>query len=955
MKTKLNETQFKAIKHEKGPLLVVAGAGTGKTRVITERIKYLIEHKSVKPSEILALTFTDKAAGEMVERTGDVMPLGYEEPWIYTFHSFADRVLRAEGIEIGLDPSYKLLSSSEQWILLRKNIFKMGISYFRPLGNPTKFISDVLKFISRFQDEDISAQDLEDFVSTNLKNYDEIEQTRWKELALIYKEYTRLKLERSRLDFGDLITWTIRLFKERPNILKKYQRQFKHILVDEFQDTNYSQYVMIKLLFPQGVQKNSERSLIVVGDDSQSIYKFRGAAISNILEFKKDYPQAEMLTLLENYRSSQAILDAAYKLIQNNNPDTLEATLGISKELVGQISKVIIKPQIIQLDTLENEAEFVTDKIYEVLAKEPQYTYKDIAILARANNHLEPFLLNLRQHGVPYQLVGNRGLYDREEIRDVIALLKIIVDPGDAISLYRVLNISTLEIPYSEITRLLALSKNKRVGLWETVKESENEFVLNFVKVLEKFQQNITKVTTVEYVHSLVHSVKYLDQFTEDETIENQLAIKNLDIFLNIVKKFEINFHQDFKEYPTVVDLLEFLELMLEASDNPAQAEIEDIDTVNLMTVHASKGTEYPVVFVVNMVSDRFPTRNKSDAIEIPNELIKETLPIGDAHIQEERRLFYVALTRAKKYLFATLGKDYGGKREKMPSGFLNEIGLKIEPTEIEQEKGPQQTLFGATSGFRETKATKITNFIPNFLSYSQIDSYLNCPLQYKYKYVLRIPTLPSHALSFGTTIHDTLRDFHTKLMFEKTVTLKELLQMYEKNWQPLGYLNEEHRKIRYESGKKLLENYYKKTKNDTPGYIALEKSFNIKIDGIRFYGRIDRIDTIDNAKNNEVEIIDYKTGNAKTQKDVDKDMQVAIYAIGAKEGLGYEPKKLSLYFLEEGIKLTTTRSEKDLEETKAQLRQVVNEIKAGKFVHTPGMHCNWCDFKAICPFVYKG
>ena len=212
MKPKLNTKQIKAIRHKDGALLVVAGAGTGKTRVITERIKYLIERKSVKPSEILALTFTDKAAGEMVERTGDVMPLGYEEPWIYTFHSFADRVLRTEGIEIGLDPSYKLLSSSEQWILLRKNIFKMGISYFRPLGNPTKFISDVLKFISRLQDEDISAQDLEDFVSANLKNYDEIEQTRWKELTLIYKEYTRLKLERSRLDFGDLITWTIRLF-----------------------------------------------------------------------------------------------------------------------------------------------------------------------------------------------------------------------------------------------------------------------------------------------------------------------------------------------------------------------------------------------------------------------------------------------------------------------------------------------------------------------------------------------------------------------------------------------------------------------------------------------------------------------------------------------------------------------------------------------------------------------
>lgn len=318
MSIKLNPEQKKAVEHKTGPILVVAGAGTGKTRVIAQRVKHLIEKEKIEPKEILALTFTEKAAGEMLERVDDVMPLGYEEPWVNTFHSFADRLLRIEGLEIGLDPSFKILSGPEQWILFRKNLFRFNLKYFRPLGNPTKFISAILKFISRLQDENISPKEFEDFAK-DFKG-DKEERERWLELANTYKTYEELKIENSVMDFGDLIIWTLRLFNERPNLLKKYQKQFKHVMVDEFQDTNHAQYELIKLLCKK--ETLDDRSLLVVGDDSQSIYKFRGAAISNILEFMEDYPEAELISLLKNYRSTQEILDPAYKLIQNNNPDT---------------------------------------------------------------------------------------------------------------------------------------------------------------------------------------------------------------------------------------------------------------------------------------------------------------------------------------------------------------------------------------------------------------------------------------------------------------------------------------------------------------------------------------------------------------------------------------------------------------------------------------------------------
>jgi DNA helicase II / ATP-dependent DNA helicase PcrA len=944
-KIKLNASQKKAVEFDVGPLLVVAGAGTGKTRVIAQRVKHLIQKEGVKPKEILALTFTEKASGEMLGRVDDVMPLGYEEPWINTFHSFADRLLKAEGIEVGLDPSYKILSSPQQWILFRKNLFKFELEYFRPLGNPTKFISAILKFISRLQDENISVEEFKKFADDF--DGDSDEKKRWMELASTYEMYQQLKIKDSVLDFGDLITWSIKLFVERPNILKKYQKQFKHVLVDEFQDTNHAQYELVKLLGSANALE--DRSLLVVGDDSQSIYKFRGAAISNILEFQKDYPKADMVTLLKNYRSSQEILDPAYKLIQNNNPDTLEVKLGISKELVSQVKAVSNKPQVVQLDILETEVDFVVKKILEILAEESEFTYKDFAILARANSHLDPFVFALRKYGLPYQLVGNRGLYDREEVRDVLALLKVVVDPRDNISLYRVLNIDSLNIPGEIISNILSETRYKKVTMWDIVKDHPVPSVQNFYKQIREFQDRITKSTPSEFVFYVVNSIQYIGQFLKEETIENQMCIKNLDLFLNQAKGFEISFKMDTKEMPTVVDFVDYVDLLIEAGDNPAQAELQDYDTINLMTVHASKGLEFPVVFMVNLIGGRFPTRNRKDMIDLPDDVIKETLPVGDAHIQEERRLFYVGMTRAEKYLFLTNAKNYGGKRETRPSGYIEETGIKaVEMTGDDLTKDKDQVgLFGVESGFREPKAEKIKSFTPRFLSYSQVNTYKTCPLRYKYSYVLNIPQPSNNAFSFGNTIHNTLRDFHSKLAFEG-VTLDQFIEMYETNWEPVGYDSEEHRAAQFEHGKKLLEKYYEQNKDSKIKPIGLEKSFNVRIAGTKFFGRIDRVDPLPGGG---VEIIDYKTGKPKTQEQVDKEDQVTFYAIGAKEALGYEPKKLSFYFVESGEKISTTRSEEDFKKAKEVAVKVTEKIKSGSFEASPGFQCGWCAYKDICPF----
>lgn len=301
-----------------------------------------------------------------------------------------------------------------------------------------------------------------------------------------------------------------------------------------------------------------------------------------------------------------------------------------------------------------------------------------------------------------------------------------------------------------------------------------------------------------------------------------------------------------------------------------------------------------------------------------------------------------------------TYAKDYGGRREAVPSGYIGETGIKAQPADKIAER-KQETLFGAQSGFRTAMAQEPHKFQPYSLSYSQIDMYTTCPLQYKYAYILRIPTLPNSALTFGSTIHDTLRDYHTKKSFGEKVTYDDLMDLYQKNWQPLGYLDADHRAARFEDGKEILRRYYEANNEINFRHLALERIFNIKIDGTKFTGRIDRMDAIGEPGSKKVEIIDYKTGKTKTQKEVDKDDQVTVYAIAAKEAFGLDAEKLSLYFVEDNQKITTTRTPEQLQEKKQEILEIVQKMKIGEFEATPGMHCEWCDFKLICPKAFKG
>ena len=327
----LNKDQLKAIRHGKGPLLIIAGAGTGKTTVITERIKYLISSKKAKASEVLALTFTQKAAFEMEERVDKIVPYGYTQMYISTFHSFCDRVLRDEALHIGLDSHYILMTEAETLMFLKNNIFKFKLDYFRPAGNPNKFLNGLLVHFNRLKDEDVEPNNYYRWAQNKKLKIKEQKDEIKKNIELVeaYKRYEGLKVKEGVMDFADLISNTLKLFRTRKNILKQYQQKFKYILVDEFQDTNIVQNQLVLLL------AGKKANLTVVADDDQSIYKWRGAAVSNVLQFKKTYPKAKVITLTKNYRSTQEILNRAYDLIQYNNPDRLEVKEKINKKLIS--------------------------------------------------------------------------------------------------------------------------------------------------------------------------------------------------------------------------------------------------------------------------------------------------------------------------------------------------------------------------------------------------------------------------------------------------------------------------------------------------------------------------------------------------------------------------------------------------------------------------------------------
>lgn len=1023
----MNEQQKRAVTFGDGPLLIVAGAGTGKTTVVTQRIAWLILEKKIPTDDVLALTFTEKAAAEMEERIDVLMPYGYVDLWVSTFHGFCERVLKDNALEIGLPPDFKLLNTTAQALLVHKNFDKFDLDYYRPLGNPTKFVQALIKHFTRAKDESVLPEDYLKYADTLKLDRDQqefikkrgtedrevSEAQRIAEIANAYHTYQQLLLDNSALDFGDLILYTIRLFKERPRVLKKYQEQFKYVLVDEFQDTNYAQYELVKLL---SAPKNN---LTVVGDDDQSIYKFRGAAISNILEFKKDFPDSQEIVLTENYRTKQNILDMSYKFIKQNDPNRLEYQLSKGKvDKKGAPLKTKVSKQLkstrgdngvieyLQFNSYLEEASGVVKKILELKKKDKKLAWSDFAVLIRANSYAQDFIAALSRYDIPHQFLASSGLYSMPEIMDVVAYLKLLDNYHENSAMWRVLNFPHWQLPVKDLMTLSRYANQKSLSLYETLQKTRSISGLS-----DGLHQHLEKVLGYVHEHTQIardrgvlpaalHFMRdtgYLKSLTEHESADNLEKIVHLNQFFREIEAFE-GTHED----KSVQNFLSELEQAQEAGDEGSLAKPweEGPEAVKIMTVHGAKGLEFPYVFIVNLVDKRFPSIERKEPIELPDALIKEIIPEGDIHLQEERRLFYVAMTRARDGLHFTSAEDYGGTRRKKASRFLVELGF------VDKQEKPALDLVehlqpAQISQKEIDDLTFLRQAIPEKASYTQLKAFETCPKQFKYAHILRLPVEGRHTFSFGKSIHNTLYQFFKQIkevagttqgdLFgaqkEKKFipTLKDLLKIYDAEWLDDWYLSKQHKDEYYEKGKKLLTTFFEQNDGKWPTPLYLEQQFNLKLGEHTFKGVIDRVDSalpeangtsqsassaLHVARKNsdvasqelqaagqKVELIDYKTGQMPKGGKLgpDEKEQLLIYDLAAREVMKLKPVQLSYYYLEANKKLSFSADESEAQKMKENLIAKIKAIRSSDFQPTPGFWCQSCDFRDICEDRWRG
>ena len=961
----LNSEQRQAVTATEGPILIVAGAGTGKTRVITTRVAYLLNSvKDLKPENILALTFTDKATDEMRERIEGLAGGAAGDIWIYTFHAFARKILAENGSHIGIPANFKILDEVEKWILLKKLLPELKLDYYLQLADPAGVLNSFVRFISRAKDELILPEEYEEYAKGLRRSFEkkkkglsadeaapeELEVRREEEVARIYNVYQKRALEENALDFGDLILYTIKLFNERPNILRHYQEQFKYILVDEFQDTNIAQIELLMIL------SKKRKNICVVGDDDQAIYRFRGASYASFLKFKEKYPKLKTIKLTQNYRSTKKILGNASRLIAHNGMDRYDPKKNLwTEKREGPAARAIVAHDY------ADEANAVADEIEALYAKfkGDKKRYSNIAVLYRAHVHKDILLKKLRSRAIPTVVVRGVGLLETEEIRDIIAYLRVIDNPSDSVNLFRILTAPVWSIDIEDLISISNMASRNETPIYDVIKKTEGikEIKKETKKRLGEFRDHLNilmrkakRCEVSELFITLVEESGYIKDLLKERNAENDQKILNIGKFFDFIIKYLKN-----NPDQSLSGFLLYLNFFMEAGGKPEQEDVTlHEDAVRFMTIHSAKGLEFPYVFLISLVQTRFPTPKRREPIPFPDCLMKEKLPAGDFHREEERRLCYVAMTRAQEGLYLS-GIDKPNNRASM---FLKEVLVEeaqesgdISFTDVELSSDAEsriETLLGRFKRLEAQKGIRYRLPKPDKLSFTQLDTYNACPLRYKFTYVYRIPRRRRNALAFGTNIHSTLEDFYGLVQEKKPVDEKVLFGLFNKHWTSFGYESKMAAENYRKAGESSLKVFYEKHKDTLhKPPLFIEKQIDLKVGDFVLDVRIDRIDDLGKGS---VEIIDYKTGKPKDEDFAESSLQLSIYAMATKEVLKLNPTRLSFYYINPNKKVTTTRSQEDFEETKKMIAQTGLKIEHEDFEPTPGRNCKWCDYKSICP-----
>jgi DNA helicase-2/ATP-dependent DNA helicase PcrA len=951
-----NARQKAAIEHAFGPMLVLAGAGTGKTTVLVERIAWLIENGHARPDEILAITFTENAAAELKARVERRLKRRAAIS-AGTFHAYCFDILKRCGRE------FHVLPPEDIYVFLRKRIDQLQLQRFIKPADLGQFLEDLRNFFDRCLEELITPERFQSWVDSlrpgpgmprnckskevDLLGHDEIV-ARWQEIARAYTNAMRL-LEQEKLGaFGMMISGAIRLLESNPALLAQERAQARFILIDEFQDSNSSNIFLAKLL------AGDEQNIFAVGDPDQAIYRFRGASSAAFEEFQSLFPETKGVILDENQRSRGNILRVAFAAI-DQNPQVRSRVAGVTFERSplesGRDRRDLEAGRFVFDERVEavlgsgdeQEASDIAEQILRLRAMPPQKERLSLAILYRSHFHREKMIEALAARDIPY-LVKAMDVIETPMARDLLALMRAVTNHSDADSLFRVCALPQFAVDPRELRSRLAGAGRDRTfeDVLQMMPAGKN--VLSATQAARDFieQQKLTASGALTYL---------VRQF---ELPEGDPVVR---AFARFAGEWERKPFMPSKSLPEFLEYMEFYRMgggivpMLSETEM-AEAEEENPDAVRLMTVHGAKGLEFSHVWILRAIAPGFPVSYREPLFEFPAAL-RSSIAIGDSkevNEQEERRLFYVAITRARDRL--SIHSRPGRGQDKTPPGFLRPLlsnralsaSLESRPA-LQPANPPQSRVEISPVGSWMLLPQQFNSDELNLSAYA-VESYATCPLKFKLEKDWRIPGEAAAAMQFGSAIHTVLRQYYDPAPHARELTVEDAVESFQREFAKAVIEDPLQRALYERLGAHQLRTVLASQPRGSIDVVAAELSFSFTLGGRKITGRIDRMDRI---ADNAVRVIDYKTGAPKTPRYAEDSLQLSIYAMGARS-MGFVPQELEFLNLQNNEHQVTTRTAVHLEKARQRIEDAATGIAAGRFPAKPGQHCQWCDYRRLCP-----
>jgi DNA helicase II / ATP-dependent DNA helicase PcrA len=959
-----DERQLQAIEHVHGPMLVVAGAGTGKTTVLIRRIVRLIRENHARADETLALTYTDNAAAEMRERIQAELHATCSRLQVCTFHAYCNNLL------IRNNKNFGVLDEKDLWIFLRKRIRELRLNYFVRAANVTKFLDDLLDFLRRCHDELVSPEKYAEYVLRleraelpiprvcKSKDMDSLTDDevldRCREIATVFSKVEEMLAAENLGTFGHMITRAYELLRQDSELLAREREHARFILVDEFQDANFAQVKLLQHL--AGEQKN----IFAVGDPDQAIYRFRGASSAAFTLFQHMFPAARVVALEKNRRSTAPILKCAYALISRNPESFARPTATVRhqrsplvsarEEEASRLGHAMASFPVNAVLVPGKGKDLESSDLVSVLRERQRQLrckWSDFAVLYRQHLHRDELVEELAAQNIPYT-IESMNVTETAEARDLFACLGAVVSANDDASLFRVAALPQFAID----------PEGLRAGIRSLPRDQEHGGVASVLGQIEGGAAVLKALQEVrdEIARTSAKSCAVL------EVVIPKFGFQGASPVLTAIREFV----RRWEDKPIVrtkelAELLEYLEYFRQAHGTIAMATPER-DAVRLMTAHAAKGLEFNHVFLLRANSNSFPASYKESLVEFPRELrdADSIVPQDDKtlHDEEERRLFYVAMTRARDSL--TIYAKRGIGKDPTPAGYLRELlkepGLR-QYIRHRAAHGFQTALFAQASPASSTVLSEWVELPPALdlstrLSASAVQSYETCPLQFKLEHEWRIPGEVPAAMQYGASMHRVLRAYYDSVRFGRTMSDKVVLELFLTDLRA-ARIQDPYQHDLYESqGIAQLKEFLATCRKPPEAEVLhTEEFFEVKLGGTTVAGRIDRMDKL---LTGQIAITDYKTGKPQSQEDADESLQLSIYALAAREKWGYRVAQLIFHNLEDNTCVLTHRNEDQLEAAKLRVEEVAANIAAGNFEPTPGFHCRSCAYHTLCPATEK-